>query len=110
MLILRIAKLHRETNPLRPLQSMQRDQRGIKTIKQFQMRGIFWNSNELKDLKKHKFISDLTKEHDLNFITLSGRSDFGPRFLKNLSAGRDFLWHAKALVGRFGGMLLGIDL
>jgi exonuclease III len=76
------------------------------------MRGIFWNSNGLKDSKKHKFISDLTKEHDLNFIALSeiGRSDFGPRFLKNLSVGRDFLWHAKAPVGRSGGMLLGIDL
>jgi hypothetical protein len=51
------------------------------------MRGVF-NSNRLKDPKKHKFISDLTKENNLNFIALSeNRSDFMPRFLKNLYAG-----------------------
>jgi hypothetical protein len=50
------------------------------------------------DPKKHKFVSDLTKENDLSFIAIleSGRSDFMPRFLKNLSGGRDFLWHSKA--------------
>jgi hypothetical protein len=72
------------------------------------MKGIFWNTNGLKDPKKHKFISDLTKEHDLNLSET--RSDFGPRFLKNICAGRDYLWHSKAPVGRSGGMLLGIDL
>jgi hypothetical protein len=51
------------------------------------MRGFF-NSNRLKDPKKHKFISDLTKENNLNFIALSeNMSDFMPRFLKNLYAG-----------------------
>jgi exonuclease III len=76
------------------------------------MKGVFWNTNGLKDPKKHKFISGLTKEHDLNFIALSktGRSDFEPRFLKNLCAGRDYLWHSISHVGRSGGMLLGIDL
>jgi hypothetical protein len=65
----------------------------------------------LKDPKKHKFISDLTKEHDLNFIALSKtrRSDFGPRFLKNLCVGRDYLWHSKAPIVTYGGMLLEID-
>jgi exonuclease III len=76
------------------------------------MKGISWNTNGLKDPKKHKFISNLTKEHNLNFIAPSetGRSDFTPRFLKNLSAGWDYLWHSKAPKGRSGGMLLGIDL
>jgi hypothetical protein len=75
------------------------------------MKGIFWNTNRLRDPKKHKFISDLTKEHDLNFIALSETgSDFGPRFFKNLCAGRDYLWHSEAPVGRSRGMLLGIDL
>jgi hypothetical protein len=48
------------------------------------MKGFFWNSNGFKDPKKHKFISDLTKENNLNFIAISetGRSDFMPRFLK----------------------------
>jgi exonuclease III len=89
------------------------------------MRGIFWNSNGFKDPKKHKFISDLTKEHNLDFIAVSeiGRSDFSLRFLKNLCpgrdylwhskaprVGRDYLWHSKAPRGRSGGMLLGVDL
>jgi hypothetical protein len=46
------------------------------------MRGIFWNNNGFKDPKKHKFVSDLTKENNLNFIVVSenGRSDLTPRF------------------------------
>jgi hypothetical protein len=57
------------------------------------MRGIFWNSNGFKDPKKHKFVSDLTKENSLNFIAISkmSRSDFTPRFLKHLCSGRDYL-------------------
>jgi hypothetical protein len=76
------------------------------------MKGIFWNSNEFKDPKKHKFISDLTKGNNLNFIAISetGRSKFMHRFLKNICAGRDYLWHSKAPRGRSGGILLGVDL
>jgi hypothetical protein len=76
------------------------------------MRSIFWNSNGFKDPKKHKYISDLTKENSLEFIAVSeiGRSDFSLRFLKNLCVGREYLWHSKAPRGRSGGMLLGVDL
>jgi hypothetical protein len=77
------------------------------------MKGNFWNSNGFKDPKKHKFISDLTKENNLNFIAISeaGRSEFMFRFLKNLCVGRDYLWHSKAPRGRSGGILLaGADL
>jgi hypothetical protein len=54
----------------------------------------------------------LTKKNNLNFIAVSetGRSDFTPRFLKNLYAGRDYLCHSKPPKGRLGGMLLGVDL
>jgi hypothetical protein len=47
----------------------------------------------------------LTKENNLNFIAISEieRSDFTPRFLKNL-------WNLKSPNGRSGGMLLGVDL
>jgi hypothetical protein len=64
----------------------------------FKMRDIVWNSNGFKDPKKHKFISDLMKENNLEFIAMSetGRSDFSPRFLKNLYSERDYLWHSKA--------------
>ncbi|KAL5675241.1 hypothetical protein ACJX0J_011372, partial [Zea mays] len=49
------------------------------------MKGIFWSSNGFKDPKKHRFISDLTKEQNLNFIAISktGRSDFMPSLLLN---------------------------
>jgi hypothetical protein len=76
------------------------------------MKGVFWNCNGFRDPKKHKFVSDLTKVSNLNFIAISetGRSDFTPRFLKNLCSGRDYLWHCKPPNGRSGGMLLGVDL
>jgi hypothetical protein len=75
------------------------------------MRGIFWNINGFKDTKKHKFLSDLTKENNLNFIVVSenGRTDFTPRFLKNLYAGKYYLWHMKPPKGILGGMFLGVD-
>jgi len=76
------------------------------------MKGVFWNNDGFKDPKKHKFISDLTKEHNLSFIAISetSRKNFTSPFLKNLCAGRDFLWHVKEPRGRSGGILLGIDL
>jgi hypothetical protein len=39
-----------------------------------------------------------------------GRSKFKPRFLKNLCAGKEFIWHSKAPKGRSGDILLGIDM
>jgi exonuclease III len=76
------------------------------------MKGIYWNTNGLRDPQKLKHISDLTKEHNLNFIALSEtrRSEFMSSFLKNLCAGRDYLWHTMAPKGRSGGMLVGVDL
>jgi hypothetical protein len=66
------------------------------------MKGVFWNSRGLADLAKHRF----------NFIALSetGHESFPDHVLKNLCAGRDFLWHAMAPHGRSGGILLGVDL
>jgi len=41
------------------------------------MKGIFWNSNGFAD-KKKRFLSDLTKEKNLDFIAVSetGRANF----------------------------------
>ena len=57
------------------------------------MKGVFWNCNGLGDLKKFKFLSDLTLENNLDFIALSemGRGDCTQVFLKNLCGGKDFL-------------------
>ena len=76
------------------------------------MKRVFWNSRGLADLAKHKFLADLVKEEQINFIALSetGRDDFPDHILKNLCAGRDFLWHCMAPHGRSGGILLGVDL
>jgi len=71
------------------------------------MKGVFWNCNGLGDLKKFKFLSDLTLENNLDFIALSemGRGDCTQVFLKNLCGGKDFLWHVKPPRGRSGGMV-----
>jgi hypothetical protein len=76
------------------------------------MIGVFWNSRGLADLAKHKFLAELVREEQINFIALSetGRESFLDHVLKNLCVGRDFLWHAMAPHGRSGGILLGVDL
>jgi len=75
------------------------------------MKGFFWNGNGFADSKKYRFLSDLTKENDLDFIALSetGRASFPQTTLNNICAGRDFLWHCMAPRGRSGGMILEIN-
>jgi hypothetical protein len=62
--------------------------------------------------QKYRFLSDLTKENNLDFIALSetARANFSQSTLNNICAGRDFLWHCMAPRGRFGGMILGLNL
>jgi hypothetical protein len=52
----------------------------------FEMKGVFWNSNGFRDPKKHRFVSDLRKEHQLSFIMISktGRKNFHDAVLRNL--------------------------
>jgi exonuclease III len=73
---------------------------------------LFWNSRGLADLAKQRFLAELVREEQINFIALSetGRESFPDHILKNLCVGRDFLWHAMAPHGRSGGILLGVDL
>ena len=60
------------------------------------MKGAFWNSRGLADLAKHRFLAELVKEEQINFIALSqiGRDDFPDHILKNLCGGHEFLWHS----------------
>jgi hypothetical protein len=76
------------------------------------MKGIIWNSNGFRDPKKHRYVSDVTKEQNLSFIAILeiGRSTFSDHFLKNLCVGKNFLWHCTEPKGQSGGILLGIDL
>jgi hypothetical protein len=56
------------------------------------MKGVFCNCNSFKDPKKHRFISDLTREQNLCFIALSetGRKCFNDVVLRNLCGGGNF--------------------
>jgi hypothetical protein len=76
------------------------------------MRGIFWNSRGLSDLAKTRFLNDASKEHNLDFIALleTCKNDFSQAALDNLSGGKKFIWHWTAPHGRFGGILLGVNL
>jgi len=51
------------------------------------MKGIFWNCNGFADTKKYRFLSDLTKEKNLDFIALSetGRANFPQSTLNNIN-------------------------
>jgi hypothetical protein len=76
------------------------------------MKGIIWNSNRFRDSMKHRFVSDTTRKHNLASIAIleTRRSNFTDSFLKNLCAGKNFLWHCKAPQGRLGGILVDVDL
>ena len=76
------------------------------------MKGIYWNCNGFADQKKYRFLSELVKEKNLDFMALSetGRTSIPQNTLNNICAGKDYLWHTKAPVGRSGGMLVGVNL
>ena len=76
------------------------------------IKGVFWNSRGLGDLAKHRYLSDMVREEQINFIALmeTGRDNFPDVTLKNLCAGREYIWHSMAPHKRSGGMLLGVDL
>jgi hypothetical protein len=75
------------------------------------MKGVFWSSRGLSDLAKSRFLSDTSKEKNLNFIALleTCNKDFSPTTLNNLSGGINFIWHWTTH-GRSGGMLLGDNI
>jgi hypothetical protein len=72
----------------------------------------FWNKRGLADLAKRRYLKEMVREEQINFIALAetGRENFPDETLQNYCGGRDFIWHSMAPHGRSGGMLLGIDL
>lgn len=76
------------------------------------MKGIFWNSGGLSDLAKSRFLSDTSKEQQLDFIALleTSKKNFSHITLSNFCGGRNFLWHWTEPHGRSGGNLLGVNL
>jgi len=53
------------------------------------MKGVFWNSRGLTDFAKHRYLSEMVKEEQINLIALStiGRDDFSDATLKNFCGG-----------------------
>jgi exonuclease III len=75
------------------------------------MKGLFWNSRGLRDLAKSRFISETTREENLDFICLqeTGRNDFLSHELKHFCAGKNFIWSWSHPRGRSGGILVSVD-
>jgi exonuclease III len=76
------------------------------------MKGIFWNSNDLRDQAKYIFLFDSTKEHNLDFIAIleTKRNDFNTAELAHFCANKNFAWNWSPTRGRAGGILLGINV
>jgi hypothetical protein len=62
-------------------------------------------------LAKHNYLSQLAREHRLDFIALMemGRRSFSESTLRYFCGGVDFLWHLMPPRGRSGGMMLGVN-
>jgi exonuclease III len=58
------------------------------------MKGLFWNSNGLRDQAKHKLLFDMTQEQQLDFIAFleTKRTDFNTLELDHLCANKNFFW------------------
>lgn len=64
----------------------------VQKIIVYDERKFFWKSNEFKDPKIHRFVSDLSKEQDLNLIAiLETVKGFPPPMLKNMWRQRIFV-------------------
>jgi hypothetical protein len=42
----------------------------LRDTKTFNMKGVLWNSRGLRDMAKPNFLSDISNDHDLDFIYL----------------------------------------
>ncbi|XP_024310192.1 uncharacterized protein LOC112268600 [Brachypodium distachyon] len=75
------------------------------------MKGLFWNSEGLRDPAKHRLIQENIHEQQLDFIALfeTGRSNFTGPFLKHLASGLAYEWYVLPPHGRSGGILVGFN-
>jgi exonuclease III len=75
------------------------------------MKGMFWNSNGLRDQAKFRFLFDTTKENHLDFIAIleTKRNDFTVAELAHFCANKGFTWNWSPTRGHSGGILLGVN-
>ena len=72
------------------------------------MRGVFfWNSRGLRDLAKTKFLSNTSREQELDYIALleTSKKDFSQAKLDRYCGGTKFVWHWTEPFGRPGGKI-----
>jgi hypothetical protein len=75
------------------------------------MKGFFWNSRGLRDLAESGFISQTTKEENLDFICLQEiRRNFSSNELKHFGAAKNLIWSWSNPKGRSGGILVGVSI
>jgi hypothetical protein len=57
------------------------------------MKGFNWNSRDLTDLAKFRYIAEATKVHNLDFVAImeTGKQDMSKPNLTRLSEGADFV-------------------
>jgi exonuclease III len=77
----------------------------------FKMKGIFWNSNGLRDQVKPRFLFDSVKEYMLDFLAVleTTRLDFNANELSHFCANQNFVWDWTSPNGRSGGILVGLN-
>jgi exonuclease III len=74
------------------------------------MKGLFWNSNGLRDQAKPRFLFDVTRENQLDFIAIleTKRKYFIPQELGHFCANK-YHWSWTQPRRRSGGNLVGIN-
>jgi hypothetical protein len=75
------------------------------------MTGCFVNIRGVEHPDKQRFLRETIREDGVCFIGLCEtiKSNFTPNWLKKISGNRNFVWENIPLVGRSGGLLLGVD-
>jgi glycerol-3-phosphate cytidylyltransferase-like family protein len=70
----------------------------------FSMKSLFWNSERLSDLAKFKYIYDVVKDHNLDFIAVmeTVKLDMFKTNLTRFSGDTDIVWHCLPPRGRSG--------
>jgi exonuclease III len=76
------------------------------------MKGMFWNSNGLRDQAKFRFLFDTTKENQLDFVAImeTKRNNFTVSELAHFHANKNYTWNWSPTRGRSGGILLGVNI
>jgi hypothetical protein len=73
---------------------------------------LFWNSNDLRDQAKFRFLFDSSKDQQPYFIAIleTKRNDFTASELAHFCANKNYSWNWSSTRGHSEGILLGANL